>query len=312
MGKNDLMEKIWLKSIIGITNKQEEESLNEWLNDNPDTIENWKIKWGGKAREIKDYDSHAAWTKINNRAPLRKKSITKLIPWFSAAALLLVIIGYFFISNDVSKNEFVSSGKNMIITLPDKSKVTLIGKSKILYDENFGKEDRIVAIEGKAFFDIERDTTKKFIVMDDKYKVEVLGTSYLIDETRKSIDVHVATGIVKVSVDNDSDVLTMGQAISIRDGALHRMEKIDESILESFTGNFQFRNEKLANVLSRINTYYNNVFIFQGNIDRNECRLNTKMGNLPVSEVAEIISLACNLKLEKTNGQFILSEKINR
>ena len=53
--------------------------------------------------------------------------------------------------------------------------------SKLEYPENFDADTREVTLSGEAFFDIERDKTKPFIIHTDLANIEVLGTSFYVN-----------------------------------------------------------------------------------------------------------------------------------
>lgn len=64
------------------------------------------------------------------------------------------------------------------ITLPDGSAVWLNAGSKLEYPEQFNKNERIVKLEGEAFFDIVKDAQRPFMVSTAEFSVRVLGTSF--------------------------------------------------------------------------------------------------------------------------------------
>ncbi|MBK8290115.1 MAG: FecR domain-containing protein [Flammeovirgaceae bacterium] len=65
---------------------------------------------------------------------------------------------------------------------------------------DYGKQERRVRIKGEAFFDVERNPEKTFVIEINKATVEVLGTSFNVRgyET-ENLEVVVQTGIVKLS-----------------------------------------------------------------------------------------------------------------
>lgn len=64
------------------------------------------------------------------------------------------------------------------ILLPDGSTVWLNAGSKLEYPEQFDKKDRIVTLEGEAFFDIVKDAHRPFLVKTAEFSIRVLGTSF--------------------------------------------------------------------------------------------------------------------------------------
>ena len=64
------------------------------------------------------------------------------------------------------------------VTLPDGSSVWLNAGSKLEYPEQFSNNERVVKLEGEAFFDITKDAHRPFMVRTTGFSVRVLGTSF--------------------------------------------------------------------------------------------------------------------------------------
>lgn len=110
----------------------------------------------------------------------------------SVAATLLIVIGGISISRSESPNAInleesieeqrveVYSPAGMIskLTLPDGSKVILNNNSKLSYPVKFSGNERKIELDGEAFFEIEKDSLKPFLINTEGMDVRVLGTSF--------------------------------------------------------------------------------------------------------------------------------------
>ncbi|NMM47207.1 FecR family protein [Marinigracilibium pacificum] len=106
-------------------------------------------------------------------------------------------------------DETVETGDNFeAVTLPDSSVVYLNHNSKISYDEDF--EERIVNLEGEAFFDVVPGDTR-FKVVTENGEVEVEGTSFNVVSIKTDINVEVVTGIVHLHSHGHKHKLRAGQ-----------------------------------------------------------------------------------------------------
>lgn len=87
------------------------------------------------------------------------------------------------------------------ITLPDSSRVQLSPGSRLKYPRTFGAKQRPVYLVGKAFFKVQRDTTRPFQVYTAQMLTTVLGTSFSVQayQGQKKAVVEVKTGRVRVS-----------------------------------------------------------------------------------------------------------------
>lgn len=134
----------------------------------------------------------------------RKKlrTIYKVMAVASIVLLFITVGTSYFISNKYENpiyTEAVNNTKaNQTYILSDGSKITLKSGSKISYNEEFNIERREIELYGEAFFDVERNEEKPFIITTGKLKTEVLGTSFNIKESNSEIKVTVVSGLVKV------------------------------------------------------------------------------------------------------------------
>lgn len=69
-------------------------------------------------------------------------------------------------------------GSRATIKLPDGSKVLLNADSKLTYPREFKDQKLEVLLEGEAFFEVEKDAGKKFLVKTPEITVKVFGTSF--------------------------------------------------------------------------------------------------------------------------------------
>lgn len=87
------------------------------------------------------------------------------------------------------------------LVLPDSSVIFLNANSKIRIPANFSKQERVVKLQGEAFFEVKSDPKRPFKVHTGALEVRVLGTSFNIRgyTPAKNITVSVSTGKVGVS-----------------------------------------------------------------------------------------------------------------
>lgn len=122
---------------------------------------------------------------------------------FTACLLVLLGSGYFLKQYNQHKTHTFSTllGEKKEILLPDGSQVHLNSGSSITYENNFNKKDRVISLEGEAFFDVYRNREKPFIVATGKLMTRVLGTSFNIktsDKENSTTKVSVISGKVHV------------------------------------------------------------------------------------------------------------------
>ena len=100
---------------------------------------------------------------------------------FAFGFICMQLISYFIEDKEayskVTKIE-TGLGERSKVSLPDGSIVWVNACSSICYDESFGKENRTIRMRGEAFFDVEKDPSKPFIVHTEPFTFRVTGTSF--------------------------------------------------------------------------------------------------------------------------------------
>lgn len=138
--------------------------------------------------------------------------------WLGAAAAVLLIgmisiLSLFYFTKYQKQEISTVYGQIRTFTLPDGTIVTLNANSKLQYPENWDKTAiREVWIEGEAFFKVNHlhrsgiiKDAEKFIVHAQKLNVEVLGTSFNVNNRRNLVKVALLTGKVRLGVAGAQD-----------------------------------------------------------------------------------------------------------
>ena len=127
------------------------------------------------------FNTTKAWGNVSDK--LKSEPFYKN-QWLRIAAMIFVIFGasaiLWNLNNTIDTTVVYAEHEILIDTLVDGSVISLNKKAKISYADNFNSKTREVKLEGEAFFDIERDTTKPFIIYLAQSNVRVLGTSFNI------------------------------------------------------------------------------------------------------------------------------------
>lgn len=154
------------------------------------------------------------------------------------------------------------NGGEWQIKLPDGSTVWLNAASSIQYALNIGTaRQRVVKLDGEAYFEVAKNATHPFIVETDKQAVEVLGTHFNINSYKdeKVTKTTLLEGSVRVSHKNtsESEVLKPGeQSVVTLSGMDVKEVDVDEAIAWK-KGYFMFNNEKQESILRKVARWYN-------------------------------------------------------
>jgi transmembrane sensor len=161
-------------------------------------------------------------------------------------------------------------GGQFQVVLPDGTKVWLDAASSLRFPTAFSGNDREVELTGEAYFEVEKDVSKPFIVHVNKMKVEVLGTHFNVmsypDE--KSIQTTLVKGAVNVSGNGHSQKLEPGEQVELStDGSLKLVADPDiESALAWKNGYFQFNKVNLQSVMRQLSRWYDIDVIYEDDV----------------------------------------------
>ena len=126
----------------------------------------------------------------------------------------------------------VPAGQRINITLADGTNVWLNARTTIQYPITFNEKERLVKLDGEAYFDVTKDKSKPFIVQTNNYNVEVLGTKFDVDSYSETeiFETTLMEGSVRISSltdANESLMLTPHNKAYLHDGKL-RVKPVDD------------------------------------------------------------------------------------
>ncbi|EON78533.1 anti-FecI sigma factor, FecR [Lunatimonas lonarensis] len=150
-------------------------------------------------------------------------------------------------------------GIKSLITLTDGSKVHLNAGSSIAYPKEFGSEARVVRLTGEAFFEVEPEFERPFIVETGNARVEVLGTSFNVNQQDGgNISVALVTGKVRVKDESGSLVNLEPNEMLIMEqgGKLHKTGFDPLEVLGWKEKRLVFKKDSFESVKQKIERWY--------------------------------------------------------
>lgn len=199
----------------GVVSKGEQQLVDQWYK----SLENIEIPNTDTSslNERRERSLQHTLAKITVKEPIGNQSNRLMWKWIPAAAALLVglLFGtYWYTTRNLLVEESqhrvahtyrlfeTQVGERKQIVLPDGSTVVLNARSSMRIDEQqFGNINRTVELlQGEAFFDVQKDSSRAFIVLTDALRTEVLGTSFNIQAYAEMPEqvISVYTGRVQV------------------------------------------------------------------------------------------------------------------
>jgi ferric-dicitrate binding protein FerR (iron transport regulator) len=322
--------KLLLRFLLGEASQDEMTQVQEWLQlseKNKKVLDDYEAIWSESGKLTPNpvaVDIPSAWINVSDRIDkFESKKTIKTIPLkskfikisYSAAAILIIFIAIYQLILKPTPTLQVASNIEIIKdTLPDGSLIALNSNSTISYPKKFNKNERRIKLEGEAFFDIERNEEKPFIIEAGNAFVQVLGTKFNIKVYENSeIEVIVTEGLVKLyiidseTLDSSSIFLKAGQKgrISTKENRpVYVSENIpDELAWMDYT--LIFKDTDLKQTFRLLEDHYN-VKINVSDERIFDCRLTTTFSNNSIDDIIEVIVATFEFEYTKENNTYTI------
>jgi transmembrane sensor len=224
--------KVLKKYKKGICTPEEQALVEQWFtsmgsfgNPSLDASEKSEIKERSWTRVQK----HMAYS--THREAKQHRPLWRMNPgtaWAVAAAFLLLMVSALFLivrsRSDASGIPALAAAQKVIVNtsdevtevfLKDGSRVFLEPHSKLSFSETFEGSQRLVALEGEAFFAVSRDSVRPFVVTTNEVITKVLGTTFSVSAfpNEDNVTIEVITGKVSVMTRKEKDNLELQETI---------------------------------------------------------------------------------------------------
>ncbi|MDP4210813.1 MAG: FecR domain-containing protein [Bacteroidota bacterium] len=189
MSDSAINESLIFKYIQGQCSPSEKEEILQWLAQSQENREVYfRFKALFYALKANSYaqNTHLEQSVKSFRQKTHRTNRIRTIMAISKYAAILIIavsIPLFLWLTRSPKQEFITAqvGTNdpiKSITLNDSTKVWLNKNSKLSYPQAFTGDERLVKLEGEAYFEVKKDSQHPFKVQTPSITICVLGTSF--------------------------------------------------------------------------------------------------------------------------------------
>ena len=265
-----------------------------------------------------DVDEDAAWNKV--KAKLSHGSDEKVVPLYPqgsnlilkiAASILFLMTAGFFAYRYFTPDkmvEVVAEKKIVTDTLPDGSEVVLNKKTQLSYQFDNKKKAHTVKLKGEAYFNINHEEKKDFIIDISGVYIKDIGTSFNVKAYPESntIEVFVEEGEVMFYTDTDSGVLLNAGGKGVYDKITKKfsLDKPELNTTSYKTKVFVFNATTLGEVVDELNDVYEKKIIISDAL--RQCLITSDFENATIEEVADIIADIHQLTIKNTPSGILL------
>lgn len=186
----------------------------------------------------------------------------------------------------------VPKGRRANITFSDGTRMHVNAGTRVIYPAVFKKDKREILVEGEVYLEVEKDSSRPFIVKTNGFDVKVLGTEFNVCAYKEdaSASVVLVNGSVEVrTTKNEKSLLSPSQRIEINEKGSN-IKEVDVFEYICWKDNMMLLNDRKAGeTLDRLSRYYGRAIWY-----------NEEIGNIPVSgkldlreNMEDVINILC-------------------
>ena len=273
--------------ISGAISPEDKARLEAWLSEREEHREVYRrvAERVAKGEEPKSYryapSVEADWQRVRRRISARRW-LFHPVARYAAAVLLSVLSTYLLMNHLVGEGSgepryqafLTPAGQRAKVMLADGTTVWLNANSSLRYPERFDTKSREVELQGEAFFEVQKEGGKPFVVKTSKMDIEVTGTKFNVNAygTEKNFVVSLVEGAVSVDCANDRGHrfdLRPKQMIIVSDSSSEIKEFENTDFLSWTEGVFIFDDMPLSDIIRKLELYYDVSIVVK----------NTKLGS---------------------------------
>lgn len=216
--QQQIEEQVLIRYCAGQATEQECKVVETWLAQSAEHEQLLKqllsLSWKADLLRVSsEVDTNKAWQQVCWKLQSETVSLTHRL-WMRfqrVAAILLLplimtfsVLYYYTVRSTEDNNRMVEVHTNPGMTthfvLPDGTQVHLNSQSVLRYPALFAKAERQVELEGEAYFEVEKDPKRPFVVKTPhQTQVEVLGTTFNLEayESEPELQATLLTGKIR-------------------------------------------------------------------------------------------------------------------
>lgn len=343
------------KYLSGECNSAERQRVIKWMNEEPRNeklLASIKEIWEVTPQDVVEVNAEAAWRYFNkhyltytleglntSESPgvshhlslyrTRKRKSHIYFQWIlksgaAAAVLLFAVFFYQFLPAPVTQQipELVDQhietdrGQRTTVNLADGSKVMLNAASKLTVPAGFPHKSREVHLEGEAYFDVQSDKEKPFIVNSEHTFTKVLGTKFGVraypdeDHSRAVVEEGRVMVGYQTEKENPSEILEQNDlAVLFNKGGTEVSEvKNLAEYLGWKNGQLQFTDTPFRDVKRQLERWYAIQVEVEDTLmyDR---KLTAAFSDEPLTEVLNVVSLSLNGDYNRKGRSILFKNK---
>lgn len=266
----------------------------------------------------------AVWADVRSR--IRRRAIRMRIVRYAAAAAVSagIVCGSWFMGGHRAESRLVAEAHPVIVStplgvksdvvLPDGSRVRLNGGTRIVYPTLFGDQRR-VEVDGEAYFEVEHDARRPFVVVTGEVASTVLGTTFNVHAYSEDDNYRITLATGSLLVDGGcgsrSVRLSPGeQGVFERTSGMLSLHKVNAGhVLSWQEDKLYFKAEPLASIARTLERQFNVDIEIADERLRKICFTGEFANGENIHEIMQIISADSRILCRSSKNRFELYRK---
>lgn len=307
-------------------------SLSEWLNESPQNQEEFrrlKSYWDAEVTFKHGIVPAFAADKFFGLIAQERKRIRRIsfwhryMPWIAATVLLFAFSATFFLNR--TGGQHVSEYYTLLtdehksdFTLEDGTIITLNKNSRLRYSDAYGKKERVVRLEGEAYFKVAKDPEKPFQVEMNGASIIVLGTHFNVKADLESdeITATLVEGAIRFEGADEKIILAPNQQLTFsRSSSRANIKQVDPDLFTAWKdGLLKYKSIPFANLIKELeNVYQVKIRLGDAELARSTTTVSgTFSKDQNIEQILKVISRSLPIRWYNSNGTYYIQYATNK
>lgn len=321
-----IISKIVKKYLSGRFSPETEEKVQRWIikDENTESKESASLEYWDSLDVAPNAKTHSALDRVNQRIGYSQTHIFK-VPLYKklsriAAVLipLFVVAGGYLYYNSTKDNLIevtVAYGEEKHIFLPDSSEIWINAGTTIKYPKEFTKEQRTVYLDGEAYFSVQKNISKPFIVETNNLSVKVLGTRFNVKAytSDENVVTTLTSGKVEVTADNNSYILKPNEQLTFNTKTSTTIvDEVPPNETDAWlSGQLIFTDASFNDILQTLERKFNLSITNNTTIPPTKIYTVKFLKDEQLNDILNILGEIMNIKYQKQGNLLIIDNIIN-
>ncbi len=251
----------------------------------------------------------------------QKRLTLRMLPYkkiFRIAAVLIPLFilmgGYFLYHSGRSSmiEIYTAYGDEKYILLPDSSEIWLNAGSTVKYPKKFNEEQRLVFLDGEAYFSVRKNAGKPFIVETKQLSVKVLGTQFNVKaySDDEKVIATLTSGKVQVTTEtSEPQILKPNEQLiyNKKTNSLSITEIPADETTGWLAGQLIFSNTSFDEIIQTLERQFNVTIENKTTISSNKQYTIKFLENENLAEILDILKDMIGVSYQQTGNNIILT-----